>query len=159
MLPSWPWVSRSSSPKLSSSTLASQARCLRDVPPFIAEAAEGELVEIAFALVTDREDRDRVSPTDLKQHDIASAAERNDEFAKEWAVPATSGLPTCAARPWHGRGQVCYADFSSGRKRRVGRTPLIGATAGLRPQPRVSARMPRLSLHNETKSGLPREKV
>src|SRR5713101_6248502 len=94
MLPSWPWVSRSSSPKLSSSTLASQARCLRDVPPFIAEAAEGELVEIAFALVTDREDRDRVSPTDLKQHDIASAAERNDEFAKEWAVPATSGLPT-----------------------------------------------------------------
>jgi len=32
----------------------------------------------------------------------------------------------CAAGAWHGRGQVCYADFTSGRKRRVGRTPLIG---------------------------------
>src|SRR4029077_15006558 len=49
--------------------------------------------EIAFALVTCCEDRDRVPPTDLEQHDIASAAERNDEFAKEWAMPATSGLP------------------------------------------------------------------
>ena len=40
-----------------------------------------------------------------------------------------------------------------------GRTRLIGPTADLRPQPRVGARMPRLSLHNETKSGLPRKRV
>src|SRR5438552_17722767 len=60
----------------------------------VAEVAEVESVEVAFALVTDCEDRDRVSPTDLEQHDITSAAEGNDEFAKECAVLATSGLPT-----------------------------------------------------------------
>ncbi len=53
-----------------------------------------ESVEIAFALVTDCEDRDHSSPGDLEQHDVASASERNDQFAKEWAGPATSGLPT-----------------------------------------------------------------
>ncbi len=79
---------------LGNSYLPAPHDAFRNVPFFIAEAAEGESVEIAFALVTYCEDRDRVSPTDLKQHDIASAAERDDEFAKKWAVPATAGLPT-----------------------------------------------------------------
>jgi hypothetical protein len=35
-------------------------------------------------------------------------------------------LLPCAADAWHGRVLVCCADLSSGRKPRVGGTPLIG---------------------------------
>src|SRR6266851_9589415 len=41
---------------------------------------------------------------------------------------AEGGTTVGAAGAWHGRGLVCYARSSAGRKRRVGRTPIIGPT-------------------------------
>src|SRR3954464_15138588 len=51
-------------------------------------------VEIGFALVTYRQDGDRVSSFDLKEHDVARASESNDELAKEWPVSSLGGFAT-----------------------------------------------------------------
>src|SRR5712692_6408996 len=51
-------------------------------------------VVVALALVAYAKDGDGVPPTDLEQDDIAGAAEGNDQFTKEWAMPPVSGLST-----------------------------------------------------------------
>jgi len=85
-------------------------------------------------------------------------AEIGSLHAAQQRIIASQGGP---ARPVHGTAAGWSATLrpAKGWESRVNETRLIGPRADLRPQPRVSARMPRLSLHNETKSGLPREKV